>query len=99
MPLGLLPVAVAAFALSAATACAAERIHKTLASPLVDEGTGPDGCEPELTGRGGPVKWEVRIERFLPDGKALVEVSRRRRRPLSALHRGSADREKCRSRT
>ena len=56
---------------------AAERIHKTLASPLVDEGSGPDGCEPELTGGGGPVKWEVRIERLLPDGKALVETSRR----------------------
>ena len=75
--LGILPVAVAALAVGAITASAAERIHRTLASPLVDEGTGPDGCEPELSGRGGPVKWEVRIERYLPDGKGLVEVSRR----------------------
>jgi hypothetical protein len=59
-------------------ASATERIHKTLASPLVDEGSGPDGCEPELNGNGGPVKWEVRIERYLPDGKGLVEVSRRK---------------------
>jgi hypothetical protein len=62
--------------MSAPASFAAERIHKTLASPLVDEGSGPDGCEPELTGSGGPVKWEVRIERYLPDGKGLVEVSR-----------------------
>jgi hypothetical protein len=75
---GFLPVAIAAFAVSAVAASAAERIHRTLASPLVDEGAGPDGCEPELTGPGGPVKWEVRIERYLPDGKALVETSRKR---------------------
>ena len=73
---GLLPLAVAAWVASAPWAAAAERIHKTLASPLVEEGTGPDGCEPELSGRGGPVKWEVRIERHLPDGKSLVETSR-----------------------
>src|SRR5690349_15642712 len=55
---------------------AAERIHKTLASPLVEEGTGPDGCTPELSGEGGPAEWQVRIERLLPDGKGLVETSR-----------------------
>jgi hypothetical protein len=54
----------------------AERIHKTFASPLVDEGTGPDGCSPELSGEGGPAEWQVRVERLLPDGKALVETSR-----------------------
>lgn len=65
-----------AAALAAGAPQAAERIHKTLASPLVDEGTGPDGCTPELTGEGSPANWQVRIERLLPDGKALVETTR-----------------------
>jgi hypothetical protein len=56
---------------------AAETLHKVLASPLVDEGSGPDGCTPVLSGLGGPVKWEVRLERLLLDGKALVEASRK----------------------
>lgn len=68
--------AVLVAAIAPAAPLAAERIHKTLASPLVDEGTGPDGCTPELTGEGGPAKWEVRIERLLPDGKSLVETTR-----------------------
>jgi len=55
---------------------AAERMHKTLASPLVDEGTGPDGCTPEVSGDGAPANWQVRIERLLPDGKSLVETTR-----------------------
>jgi hypothetical protein len=57
-------------------AAAAETIRKVLASPLVDEGSGPDGCTPALSGLGGPVVWEVRLERLLLDGKALVETSR-----------------------
>ncbi len=57
-------------------AAAAETIRKVLASPLVDEGSGPDGCTPALSGLGGPVEWEVRLERLLLDGKALVETSR-----------------------
>ncbi len=72
---------------------AVERIHRTLASPLVDEGSGPDGCDPDLTGSGGPVAWEVRVERFLPDGKGLVEVSQRKeeeRYPLCIAERPSA---------
>jgi hypothetical protein len=47
-----------------------------LSSPLVDEGSGPDGCMPSVSGFGGPAVWEVRVERFLLDGKALVETSR-----------------------
>jgi hypothetical protein len=57
--------------------CGAERIHKWLSSPLVGEGNGPDGCTPEVSGEGGPVAWQVGMERLLPDGKALVETSRR----------------------
>jgi hypothetical protein len=51
-------------------------LHKVLASPLVEEGAEPDGCTPAISGLGGPSIWQVRIERFLLDGKALVEVSR-----------------------
>ena len=63
-------------ALVATSARGADTIRKVLASPLVDEGSGPDGCTPALTGRGAQVTWEVRVERLLPDGKALVETSR-----------------------
>ena len=55
---------------------AAETLHQVLASPLVEEGSGPDGCTPAVSGLGGPAVWEVRVERLLLDGKALVETSR-----------------------
>jgi hypothetical protein len=61
----------------AATAqAAAQTLHKVLASPLVEEGSGPDGCTAAVTGFGGPAAWEVRVERLLLDGKGLVETSR-----------------------
>lgn len=50
-------------------------LHKVLASPLVEEGSEPDGCTPAVSGLGGPSVWQVRVERLLLDGKALVEVS------------------------
>ncbi len=59
----------------AAFPVAAETLHKVLASPLVEEGSDPDGCTPAIAGLGGPAMWQVRIERLLLDGKALVEVS------------------------
>jgi hypothetical protein len=55
---------------------AAQTLHQVLASPLVEEGSGPDGCTPAVSGLGGPAVWEVRVERLLLDGKALVETSR-----------------------
>jgi hypothetical protein len=55
---------------------AAETLHKVLASPLVEEGSPPDGCTPAVSGLGGPAVWQVRIERLLLDGKGLVEVTR-----------------------
>ena len=62
---------------SAVTLCAAPKVLRVvLASPLVEEGSGPDGCTPAVSGFGGPAAWEVRVERFLLDGKALVETSR-----------------------
>jgi hypothetical protein len=76
MPSRRTPLVVATLLILTMTATGADRVHKTLASPLVDEGSGPDGCTPALNGRGGQVTWEVRIERLLPDGKALVETSR-----------------------
>ena len=57
-------------------ATAAETLHKVLASPLVEEGSDPDGCVAAVSGLGGPAVWQVRIERLLLDGKALVETSR-----------------------
>jgi hypothetical protein len=64
-------------AFSAAAVGAASKAQRVvLASPLVEEGTGPDGCVPALSGFGRPAAWEVRVERFLLDGKALVETSR-----------------------
>lgn len=59
-----------------AGSASAEMLRRVLASPLVEEGSAPDGCTPALNGLGGPVHWEVRVERFLPDGKSLVEASR-----------------------
>jgi hypothetical protein len=57
--------------------CAAPKtLRVVLASPLVEEGSGPDGCTPAVSGFGGPAVWEVRVERFLLDGKSLVETSR-----------------------
>ncbi len=55
---------------------APKTLRVVLASPLVEEGSGPDGCTPAMSGLGGPAVWEVRVERFLLDGKALVETSR-----------------------
>jgi hypothetical protein len=72
----------APFAVLLAVGCggvvsAAPKIMRVvLASPLVEEGSGPDGCMPAVSGFGGPAVWEVRVERFLLDGKALVETSR-----------------------
>jgi len=61
----------------AAVVCAAPKaLRVVLSSPLVAEGSGPDGCTPVVSGLGGPAVWEVRVERFLLDGKALVETSR-----------------------
>jgi hypothetical protein len=54
----------------------AATLHKVLASPLVAEGSGPDGCTPVVSGHGGPSVWQVRVERLLLDGKGLVEVTR-----------------------
>src|SRR5271168_3916625 len=54
----------------------AETLRRVLASPLVNEGSDPDGCTPAVSGLGGPALWEVRVERLLLDGKSLVEVSR-----------------------
>jgi hypothetical protein len=51
-------------------------LRKVLASPLVEEGSDPDGCTPVISGLGGPSVWQVRLERLLLDGKALVEASR-----------------------
>jgi hypothetical protein len=57
--------------------CAAPKtLRVVLASPLVEEGSGPDGCTPAVSGFGGPAVWEVRVERYLLDGKSLVETSR-----------------------
>jgi hypothetical protein len=62
---------------NAAVVCAAPKaLRVVLASPLVEEGSDPDGCTPAVSGFGGPAVWEVRVERFLLDGKALVETSR-----------------------
>jgi hypothetical protein len=59
-----------------AVVCAAAKpLRIVLASPLVEEGSGPDGCTPAVSGLGGPAVWEVRLERLLLDGKALVEKS------------------------
>jgi hypothetical protein len=51
-------------------------LHQVLASPLVDEGSDPDGCTPAISGLGGPSLWQVHVERLLLDCKALVEASR-----------------------
>jgi hypothetical protein len=59
---------------------AADTLRKVLASPLVEEGSDPDGCTPAIAGLGGPSRWEVRVERYLLDGKALVEASRQAER-------------------
>jgi hypothetical protein len=67
---------LALVALGAIThAATADPLHVVLASPLVEEGSGPDGCTPALSGLGGPAVWQVRVERYLLDGKALIEAS------------------------
>lgn len=65
----------AAFAVGTVAPAAAETLHKVLSSPLVEEGSPPDGCTPIVSGLGGPSLWQVRLERLLLDGKALVEAS------------------------
>jgi hypothetical protein len=83
----------AALAGGALAPAAAETLHKVLASPLVEEGSQPDGCTPEVSGFGGPSLWEVRVERLLLDGKALVEASHRpdlNRFPLCIVDRPTA---------
>ena len=70
---------------SVAFPVAAQTLRKFLSSPFVEEGSESDGCTPAINGLGGPSMWQVRIERLLLDGKALVEVSRqpeRNRFPL-----------------
>jgi hypothetical protein len=76
LALALIMLLAIAFAGGVIGPATAETVHKVLASPLVEEGSGPDGCTPVLSGLGGPVRWEVRLERLLLDGKALVEASR-----------------------
>lgn len=61
---------------AALVSAAPKPLRVVLASPLVEEGSGPDGCVPAVSGIGGPAVWEVRVERFLLDGKSLVETSR-----------------------
>jgi len=68
-------IVLVALAAGAIMPAEAETLHKVLASPLVEEGSDPDGCTPAVSGLGGPAIWQVRIERLLLDGKALVEVS------------------------
>jgi hypothetical protein len=72
----LIVFVVMAFAASGLLASAATPLRKVLSSPLVEEGSGPDGCTPAVSGLGGPAVWEVRVERLLLDGKGLVETSR-----------------------
>jgi len=67
-----LALVVAGFAVRPVSA---EPLHIVLASPLVEEGSGPDGCTPALSGLGGPPVWQVRVERYLLDGKSLIEAS------------------------
>lgn len=73
-----LPAAVMAGALALPVAAETPHqvLHKVLASPLVEEGSDPDGCTPAVSGLGGPSIWQVRVERLLLDGKGLVEASR-----------------------
>lgn len=59
-----------------AVPAAAKPLWVVLSSPLVDEGSDPNGCSPDVSGFGGPSVWKVRLERYLLDGKALVEESR-----------------------
>jgi hypothetical protein len=69
------PTALLAFTAVVLHPAAAATLHKVLASPLVEEGTGPDGCTPVVSGLGGPPEWQVRVERYLLDGKGLLETS------------------------
>jgi len=63
-------------AVAGGLAAAAKPLRIVLSSPLVDVGSGPDGCTPAISGFGGPPVWQVQLERLLLDGKALVEMSR-----------------------
>lgn len=54
----------------------ARTLRTFLSSPFVEEGSDPNGCTAAISGLGGPSAWQVRIERLLLDGKALVEASR-----------------------
>jgi hypothetical protein len=72
----LAAIAVMAVSASVFDAVSAETLHKVLASPLVEEGSDPDGCSPAVSGFGGPAVWQVQLERLLLDGKALVEMTR-----------------------
>jgi hypothetical protein len=63
-----------------AAPAAAKPLRVVLSSPLVDEGSDPNGCSPDVSGLGGPSVWKVRLERYLLDGKALVEESRQAKR-------------------
>jgi hypothetical protein len=69
-------LAVVLLALAGSHPAAAKPLRIVLSSPLVDVGSGPDGCTPAISGFGGPPVWQVQLERLLLDGKALVEMSR-----------------------
>src|SRR3984957_10658885 len=68
-------VAMLVAALASCAAATADPLRIVLSSPLVEEGSEPDGCTPVASGDGGPIAWVVRVERLLLDGKALVETS------------------------
>lgn len=70
-----LAAAIAAAQFSICLPGAADPLRVVLSSPLVDEGSGPDGCTPAVSGFGKPAHWQVRVERFLLDGTALIEAS------------------------
>jgi hypothetical protein len=76
VPLIALTALAVSTAVSPADDSALKTLRKVLSSPLVDEGSEPDGCTPAVNGFGGPSAWEVRLERLLLDGKALVESTK-----------------------
>jgi hypothetical protein len=47
-----------------------------LASPGLAEGSAVDGCRPALTGKGGPVAWQVTRPATATSGAAITETSR-----------------------
>lgn len=49
---------------------------RSLLSDQATPGSPPDGCEPGLTGGGGPVRWLAVADQEAPRGLALAETSR-----------------------